>query len=296
MRRVLLAIAFASCAALRTAGRPLGREQLSQRVPVLSLAEPDAEPAAASRVPPAAPMDPRKAVEELGSLVKQVQELWTEGKTWSVEERASRRRALVSSYVAVFAPAVAFSGVQLSLSIGSFLLALLGLKISGRGYADVVTLSGAFPPLQVTWQLLQLWPSASTLAHTQSPLTGPARQARRVVGRRGHRSSPDRALCPTADRRGAGCQPRRHDSAAGQAARDESRCGRAQREDRKGAGRHDRLTGVRFTSAGELLSCAHDQHHAFCSRQSAEGGAHTYFKEGLVRPCLSSPFSQFFFI
>jgi len=148
MRRVLLAIAFASCAALRTAGRPLGREQLSQRVPVLSLAEPDAEPAAASRVPPAAPMDPRKAVEELGSLVKQVQELWTEGKTWSVEERASRRRALVSSYVAVFAPAVAFSGVQLSLSIGSFLLALLGLKISGRGYADVVTLSGAFPPLQ----------------------------------------------------------------------------------------------------------------------------------------------------
>ena len=183
MRVVLFALAFASCTALRTAGRPLGRAQLlSQRAPVLSLAEPDMEPTAASPVPPSAPMDPRKAVEEMGSLVKQIQELWTDGKNWGVEERATRRRAVVSSYVAVFAPAVAFSGVQLTLSIGSFLIALLGLKISGRGYADIVELSSGLPPLQVARQLLQPSPSASTLTHTPRPLVGPARQARPVVG------------------------------------------------------------------------------------------------------------------
>lgn len=180
MRVVLFALAFASCTALRTAGRPLGRAQLLSQRAVLSLA--DVEPTAASPVPPSAPMDPRKAVEEMGSLVKQIQELWTDGKNWGVEERATRRRAVVSSYVAVFAPAVAFSGVQLTLSIGSFLIALLGLKISGRGYADIVELSSGLPPLQVARQLLQPSPSASTLTHTPRPLVGPARQARPVVG------------------------------------------------------------------------------------------------------------------
>ena len=109
---LLFAVAIVSCAALRTTGRPLGRAQLlSLRAPVLSLAEPEVEAAEPeSPLPPAAPMDPRKAVEELGSLVKQVQEVWTDGKNWDMEERARRRREIVSSYVAVFAPAVAFSG------------------------------------------------------------------------------------------------------------------------------------------------------------------------------------------
>ena len=183
MRVVLFAVAIVSCAALRTTGRPLGRVHLlSQRAPVLSLAEPEVEAAAESPVPPAAPMDPRKAVEELGSLVKQIQELWTDGKNWDMEERARRRRAVVNSYVAVFAPAVAFSGVQLTLSIGGFLVFLIGLKISGRGYADIVELSGVLPPLQVGRQLLQPSPTASSLYPLPTPLVGPARQARRVVG------------------------------------------------------------------------------------------------------------------
>ena len=183
MRVVVFAVAIVSCAALRTTGRPLGRAQLlSQRAPVLSLAEPEVEAAAESPMPPAAPMDPRKAVEELGSLVKQVQEVWTDGKNWDMEERARRRREIVSSYVAVFAPAVAFSGVQLTLSIGGFLTFLIGLKISGRGYADIVELSGVLPPLQVARQLLQPSPAASSLYPHPTPLVGPARQARHVVG------------------------------------------------------------------------------------------------------------------
>ena len=186
MRVLLFAVAIVSCAALRTTGRPLGRAQLlSQRAPVLSLAEPEVEAASAeSPMPPAAPMDPRKAVEEMGSLVKQVQEIWTDGKNWDMEERARRRRAVVSSYVAVFAPAVAFSGVQLTLSIGGFLVFLIGLKISGRGYADIVELSGVLPPLQVARQLLQPSPAASSQYPHLTPHT-PCRACSTSSTRRG---------------------------------------------------------------------------------------------------------------
>ena len=191
MRVVVFAVAIVSCAALRTTGRPLGRAQLlSQRAPVLSLAEPEVEAAAESPMPPAAPMDPRKAVEELGSLVKQVQEVWTDGKNWDMEERARRRREIVSSYVAVFAPAVAFSGVQLTLSIGGFLIFLIGLKISGRGYADIVELSGVLPPLQVARQLLQPSPTASSLYPPHAPCRACSTSStRRGVTRPSHSSS-----------------------------------------------------------------------------------------------------------
>ena len=102
-------------------------------------------------------VDPRQAVQQLGSLLEQVKDVWTEGKSWSAEERVARRRQIVSTYVSVFAPAMAFSGVQLALSISAFLLALLGLSISGRGYADVVQLCGGIPVLQ--GMLEQLDPS-----------------------------------------------------------------------------------------------------------------------------------------
>ena len=192
MRVLLFAVAIVSCAALRTTGRPLGRAQLlSQRAPVLSLAEPEVEAAEPeSPLPPAAPMDPRKAVEELGSLVKQVQEVWTDGKNWDMEERARRRREIVSSYVAVFAPAVAFSGVQLTLSIGGFLTFLIGLKISGRGYADIVELSGVLPPLQVARQLLQPSPTATSLYPPHTPCRACSTSStRRGVTRRSRSSS-----------------------------------------------------------------------------------------------------------
>ena len=72
------------------------------------------------------PIDPKQAIAELGSLVTQIQEVWTEGRNWSLEERASRRRDIVTSYVRVFAPAVAFSGVQLGITFAVFAFVLGG--------------------------------------------------------------------------------------------------------------------------------------------------------------------------
>ena len=54
---------------------------------------------------------------ELGKLTGQIQVLWTEGKTWGPEQRATKRSEIVESYVRVFAPALAFSGAQLAISV-----------------------------------------------------------------------------------------------------------------------------------------------------------------------------------
>ena len=97
------------------------------------------EPAAAEK------LDPKDALAELPKLMEQIQVLWTEGKTWGAEERAERRRSIVNSYVRVFAPALALSGVQLGLSLGSFALVLLVLNVSGLGYAQIVDLVADVP-------------------------------------------------------------------------------------------------------------------------------------------------------
>jgi hypothetical protein len=83
------------------------------------------------------PISPQAAMEELSSLLEQVKLLWTEGSSWSVEERADKRRTLVETYVRVFAPALAFSAVQLGLGLSVFLFVLLALNLSGRGYNDI---------------------------------------------------------------------------------------------------------------------------------------------------------------
>lgn len=92
-------------------------------------------------------LDPRDALKELGSLLEQVKLVWTEGGGWSPEERAERRRELVTTYVRVFAPAVAFSGVQLGVSLGTFGTVLVLLQSSGRGYPDLLNLSQGVPLL-----------------------------------------------------------------------------------------------------------------------------------------------------
>ena len=73
--------------------------------------------------------------------------LWTEGKTWSAEERVERRRAIVATYVRVFAPAMAFSGTQLALTLGAFAIALVFLGLSGVGYASVADAAEGVPLL-----------------------------------------------------------------------------------------------------------------------------------------------------
>ena len=102
----------------------------------------------ASVGPDDGPIDPRRALEEFGSLIEQVKELNSEWKNWTPEERSERRRTVVSTYVRVFAPAVAFSGVQLGISLGAFALILISLTLSGRGYTDVAALCEPVPFLR----------------------------------------------------------------------------------------------------------------------------------------------------
>lgn len=92
-------------------------------------------------------IDPKKAIAELGELTQQIQLVWTEGSTWTPEKRMERRRDIVERYVRVFAPAVAFSGVQLLLTFGLLGFVLLVLTVSGRGYADVANLLAGVPLL-----------------------------------------------------------------------------------------------------------------------------------------------------
>jgi len=131
MRTLLLLLTASGAAALRAT--PLARPMPLVRAARLTrcAAAGDEE----------APLDPRKALEEVGSLVEQVKTLWTDGKSWSAEELADRQRDLVTQYFRVFVPAVAFSGVQLGVSLGTFLIALAALNLSHRGYDDLVNLS-----------------------------------------------------------------------------------------------------------------------------------------------------------
>lgn len=84
-------------------------------------------------------------MEELGALTEQIKELWTDGKTWDVQTRVEKRRVIVETYVRVFAPALAFSGVSLAVSLSAFTVVLIALGVSGRGYADIAGLATAVP-------------------------------------------------------------------------------------------------------------------------------------------------------
>ena len=130
----------------RAVATPLHAAAVASRhsLPIIACAPP---PEVAAPPPPAKPVDPKEALKELGALTEQIKEVWTEGKTWTPEVRAERRRAIVDTYVRVFAPALAFSGVQLSITFGAFALVLLALGISGRGYADIAGFAENVPVL-----------------------------------------------------------------------------------------------------------------------------------------------------
>lgn len=90
-------------------------------------------------------IDPKNAMKEFGNLMEMVKEIQTDGPSWSVEKRTEKRRFFVKAYVRVFAPAIAFSGVQLVLTTGAFVTYLLGLSISGIGYTSLQELTSTVP-------------------------------------------------------------------------------------------------------------------------------------------------------
>ncbi|KAL3915242.1 MAG: hypothetical protein SGPRY_007310, partial [Prymnesium sp.] len=96
----------------------------------------------------AEPLSPQNAIKEFGPLLEQVKLVWTEGSTWSPEERAERRRDIVEKYVRVFAPALAFSAAQLGLSLFAFAVVLIALNLSGRGFNDLADALSSLPLLE----------------------------------------------------------------------------------------------------------------------------------------------------
>ena len=80
------------------------------------------------------PIDPKDAVAELGKLTDQIKVLWTDGRTWDAETRTEKRREIVRTYVRVFAPAMAFSGSQLAITLVVFVFFLVALGVSGLGF------------------------------------------------------------------------------------------------------------------------------------------------------------------
>lgn len=119
----------------------------SQRSPVAIVAcapATDNEAAAVAKPPP---IDPKDAIEELGKLTEQIKVLWTDGKTWDAETRTEKRRAIVETYVRVFAPAIAFSGSQLAITLVAFVTILIVLNVSGLGFDALQEATAGVPLL-----------------------------------------------------------------------------------------------------------------------------------------------------
>ena len=132
----------------------------SSRLPALrsrsSIAVACAPPAPVS--PKEEPIDPKDAVAELGKLTDQIKILWTDGRTWDAETRTEKRREIVRTYVRVFAPAMAFSGSQLAITLVAFVIFLVVLGVSGLGFdtlqeatADVPLLGDGLAQIGPGW-------------------------------------------------------------------------------------------------------------------------------------------------
>lgn len=90
-------------------------------------------------------IDPKDAMKELGKLLEIVKEIQTDGPSWSAEKLTEKRSFFVKAYVRVFAPAIAFSGTQLLLTLGAFAVYLMGLNFSGTGYTNLQNLGSSVP-------------------------------------------------------------------------------------------------------------------------------------------------------
>lgn len=93
------------------------------------------------------PIDPKDAVAELGKLTDQIKILWTDGRTWDAETRTEKRREIVKTYVRVFAPAMAFSGSQLAITVVAFVFFLILLAASGLGFDALQEATAGVPLL-----------------------------------------------------------------------------------------------------------------------------------------------------
>ena len=92
--------------------------------------------------------DPRKALEQFGSLFSQVQAILTQGNSWDSDTLQAKTEEFVRTYVRVFVPGMGYAVTSWAVYLGTFGLLSISLSLSGRGYNDVLSAASAIQPLE----------------------------------------------------------------------------------------------------------------------------------------------------
>ena len=91
--------------------------------------------------------DPRKALEQFGSLFLQVQTIFLEGSNWDDNKLEAKTKEFVRTYIKVFVPGMGYAATSLAVYASIFFTVLLALGISGRGYTDLLSAISGIGPL-----------------------------------------------------------------------------------------------------------------------------------------------------
>ena len=92
--------------------------------------------------------DPRQALEQFGTLFKLVQEIFTDGSTWSETQLENKTQQFIQTYLNVFVPGLSYAITSLGVFGTTFLSIILALSISGRGYTDIISIVNGIEPIR----------------------------------------------------------------------------------------------------------------------------------------------------
>eukprot|EP00584_Thalassiosira_punctigera_P002585 CAMPEP_0172545866 /NCGR_PEP_ID=MMETSP1067-20121228/15721_1 /TAXON_ID=265564 ORGANISM="Thalassiosira punctigera, Strain Tpunct2005C2" /NCGR_SAMPLE_ID=MMETSP1067 /ASSEMBLY_ACC=CAM_ASM_000444 /LENGTH=238 /DNA_ID=CAMNT_0013332697 /DNA_START=40 /DNA_END=756 /DNA_ORIENTATION=+ len=92
--------------------------------------------------------DPRRALEEFGSLFSLLQTILLEGSTWDGDTLEAKTKELIGTYLRVFVPGVGYAATSLAVFGSTFSFLALTLAVSGHGYADVLSAVNDVEPLR----------------------------------------------------------------------------------------------------------------------------------------------------
>ena len=92
--------------------------------------------------------DPRRALEQFGSLFSLVQEIFAEGSSWDEDKLEQKTQEFVRTYLRVFVPGLSYAVTSLGVFASFFFSLLITLSISGRGYSDILGAVSSVEPLR----------------------------------------------------------------------------------------------------------------------------------------------------
>ena len=92
--------------------------------------------------------DPRQALEQFGLLFQLVQEIFTDGSTWSESQLETKTQQFITTYLNIFVPGLSYAITSLGVFGTTFLSIILALGISGRGYTDIISIVDEIEPMR----------------------------------------------------------------------------------------------------------------------------------------------------